>query len=69
MTNKGYAQRFLTVTALGRHFEIPGTKINQLLSELGWIAKDIKGWQVTELGKRLGGTTQGYLWSPLCPMA
>ena len=25
------------------------------MSELGWIKKHIKGWQVTELGKRLGG--------------
>lgn len=55
MSNKRYIQKLLTATAIGRVFEIPGTRINLLLSELGWIAKDIKGWQITELGKRLGG--------------
>lgn len=55
MSNERYTQKLLTATAIGRVFEIPGTKINLLLSELGCIAKDIKGWQITELGKRLGG--------------
>ena len=55
MNNKRYTQKLLTATAIGSFFEIPGTRINRLLSELGWIAKDIKGWQITELGKRLGG--------------
>jgi hypothetical protein len=55
MSNERYAQKLLTATAIGRIFEIPGGRINLLLSELGWIAKDINGWQVTELGKRLGG--------------
>jgi len=55
MNNKRYTQKLLTATAIGRFFKIPGTRINLLLSELGWIAKDIKGWQITELGKRLGG--------------
>jgi len=55
MNNKRYQQELLTATKIGRFFEIPGGKINRLLSELGWIAKDIKGWQITELGKRLGG--------------
>jgi len=53
MNNKRYQQELLTATKIGRFFEIPGGKINRLLSELGWIAKDIKGWQITELGKRL----------------
>lgn len=55
MNNKRYTQKSLTVTEIGSVFEIPGAKINLLLSELGWIARDIKGWQITELGKRLGG--------------
>ena len=45
----------LTATAIGKHFGIPANRINSVLSELGWITKHIKGWQVTELGKRLGG--------------
>ncbi len=45
----------LTATAIGKHFEIPATRINSILSELGWIKRGLKGWLVTELGKRLGG--------------
>lgn len=55
MSNKRYTQKLFTPTAIGRVLEIPGARINLLLSELGWIAKDINGWRVTELGKRLGG--------------
>ncbi|MFC1920090.1 glycerol kinase [Chloroflexota bacterium] len=47
--------KLLTVTAIAKVFEIPRTRMNLILSELGWIAKDNKGWQTTELGKRLGG--------------
>lgn len=45
----------LTATAIGKHFEIPATRINSILSELGWIKRGLKGWLITEFGKRLGG--------------
>ncbi|MFH1032449.1 MAG: glycerol kinase [Chloroflexota bacterium] len=44
-----------TATAIGKHFEISATRTNSILSELGWIKRGLKGWIVTELGKRLGG--------------
>jgi hypothetical protein len=44
----------ITATAIGKHFEKPADRINSMLSELGWIKRDIKGWQATELGLRLG---------------
>lgn len=46
----------MTATAIGNNFEMSPAMINSIISELGWIKKDaIKGWHVTELGKRLGG--------------
>lgn len=52
----------LTATNIGKNFEIPANRINSILSELGWIKKDIVkgGWQITELGKRLGGIQSKY---------
>jgi hypothetical protein len=49
-------QILLTSTVIGKHFEMSATKINSVLSELGWIEKSIKGFTVTSLGKMLGGT-------------
>src|SRR5690606_8397418 len=45
----------LTSTALGKHFGISKFRINPILSELGLIQKDVKGWRVTPLGKLMGG--------------
>ncbi len=53
--NSDTGEHLVTATTIGKHFEIPANRINSVLSELGWIKKHIKGWQVTELGKRLGG--------------
>ena len=45
----------LTARALGTQFDLSSTKVNSILSELGWIKKDIKGWRVTEQGLKQGG--------------
>lgn len=45
----------LTARVIGSHFDVSANKINFILSELGWLQKSIKGWVVTEQGKRLGG--------------
>ncbi|MBN8692295.1 MAG: glycerol kinase [Bacteroidetes bacterium] len=47
--------KLINATAIGKHFEISSQRLNLILSELGWIEKDIAGWQVTKLGKNLGG--------------
>ncbi len=47
--------KLLNATAIGKHFDISSQRLNLILSELGWIKKDIAGWQVTKLGKNLGG--------------
>nr|WP_201257971.1 hypothetical protein [Syntrophotalea acetylenica] len=45
----------LTATAIGQAFELSANKINFILSELGWLNKGLKGWIVTEQGKKQGG--------------
>jgi len=51
----------ITATAIGKSFDLPANRINSILSELGWIKKDaVKGWQLTELGKRFGGIQSKY---------
>lgn len=45
----------LTSTSIGKHFKISATRTNSILSELGWIKKDIKGWLITNSGEKMGG--------------
>jgi hypothetical protein len=45
----------VTATTIGKHFEVSRNKINPILAELGWIKKGIKGWMLTDQGKRVGG--------------
>lgn len=47
--------KLLNATAIGKHFYISSQRLNLILSELGWIEKDIAGWQITKLGKSIGG--------------
>jgi len=62
--------KFLNATAIGKHFNISSQRLNLILSEFGWIEKDIAGWTITKLGKTVGGkqfeheTSGGYyvLW-------
>lgn len=44
----------ITSTAIGKHFGMSANKINFILSELGWLKKDVKGWLATQSGKRQG---------------
>lgn len=48
-------EKMLSATALGEAFELPARRVNQVLSEHGWIKKHLKGWLVTPLGKLSGG--------------
>lgn len=47
--------RFLNATAIGKHFNISSQRLNLILSEFGWIEKDIAGWTITKIGKNVGG--------------
>lgn len=44
----------ITATTIGTHFDVSANKINYILSELGWVKKDIKGWVVTDQGRMQG---------------
>ena len=48
-------QNLLTATAVGKAFELSANKINFIPSELGWVNKGLKGWLVTDQGKKQGG--------------
>ena len=51
----------VTATYISEKFDIPANRINSIMSELGWLNKDpIKGWLVTNFGKRLGGIQARY---------
>lgn len=53
---EGLARReMLSATSVGESLGIPARRINQILSEHGWIRKHLKGWLVTSLGQRVGG--------------
>ncbi|SER01224.1 hypothetical protein [Piscibacillus halophilus] len=48
-------EKYLSTTKLAEEFDVSRLRINPILSELGWIEKDRKGWITTKLGKSLGG--------------
>jgi hypothetical protein len=47
--------KLLNATAIGKHFNVSSQRLNLILSEFGWIEKDIAGWTITKLGKNVGG--------------
>jgi hypothetical protein len=44
----------LSATDLGERFGLPSTRVNSILSELGWIKRGIKGWVTTDQGLAIG---------------
>ena len=48
-------QQMLSSTKLGAEFGMSASKVNKLLSEIGWIQKGVKGWNITAAGERVGG--------------
>jgi len=49
------ANGILTATSLGKTFDVSNQKINLIFSELGWIKKGLKGWELTKQGQSVGG--------------
>lgn len=47
--------KLLNATTIGKHFQVSSQRLNLILSELGWIEKDLAGWTITKLGKTVGG--------------
>ena len=54
-SHKNEKSKFLNATAIGKHFDISSQRLNLIFSELGWVEKNLAGWQITKLGKGLGG--------------
>jgi len=48
-------EKSITATAIGKHFELSANKANFLFSEIGWIDKGLKGWNITVQGRKQGG--------------
>jgi hypothetical protein len=46
---------FLSSTKIGHELGLPPSRVNSLLSELGWIEKALKGWKLTKQGEKQGG--------------
>jgi hypothetical protein len=59
---KQSSQHLITATTIGDNYEISATRINSILSEVGWIKRDManSGWLLTEFGKKLGGVQTTY---------
>ena len=50
----------LTASKLGKALDLPGSRVNLILAELGWIEKFTEGWKVTRQGEKQGGQTQTF---------
>lgn len=46
-----------TASKLGKALDLPGPRVNLILTELGWVEKFTKGWKVTRQGEKQGGRT------------
>lgn len=51
-----FVEEWLSATRLGELHGISGSTMNNMLSELGWLEKDQRGWMLTELGGQHGGS-------------
>ncbi|USG64802.1 glycerol kinase [Brevibacillus ruminantium] len=51
---------YINATSLSQIFNVSKLRINPILSELGWVEKDRKGWILTKLGKSIGGKQLEY---------
>lgn len=54
------SDKLLSSTEIGQHFNFSANKVNSIISELGWIQKGVKGWVLTESGKRQGGIQEKH---------
>jgi hypothetical protein len=52
---KNEAKDVYTSTQIGSRYNLSASKINMILSEIGFIEKYLKGWNITSLGMKNGG--------------
>ena len=58
--NKSASISLLSTTKLAEAFEVSSRRINPVLSELGWISKEKKGWVATAQGEALGAVQKEH---------
>lgn len=49
-------KELVNATTVGKEFDLSSQRINLIFAEIGWTEKGIKGWSITSLGKKVGGT-------------
>jgi len=49
------SKEYLNATTIANKYNLSARKINMIFSEIGWIQRYLKGWNITELGKQNGG--------------
>ena len=59
-SDRGGGTEMLTASKLGKALDLPGSRVNLILAELGWIEKFTEGWKVTRQGEKQGGQTQTF---------
>ena len=47
--------KLLTASGIAKQVELSAQRVNALFSELGWIKKALKGWELTPQGAAMGG--------------
>lgn len=52
--------KYLNATILSQILKVSKLRINPILSELGWLERDRKGWILTKLGESIGGKQLEY---------
>ncbi|SDK43212.1 hypothetical protein SAMN05421823_102719 [Catalinimonas alkaloidigena] len=48
-------QDLINATSVGKEFDLSSQRMNLVFAEIGWIAKGVKGWEITDLGKKVRG--------------
>ena len=45
--NHDATEKLITATSIGKVFSLSATRVNFILSEIGWVNKHMKGWVLT----------------------
>lgn len=58
--SKATDTKYISATVLSQILKVSKLRINPILSELGWLERDRKGWVLTKLGESIGGKQLEY---------
>ncbi|WP_258023037.1 hypothetical protein [Brevibacillus formosus] len=60
ISSKTTDTKYLNATVLSQILKVSKLRINPILSELGWLERDRKGWVLTNLGENISGKQLEY---------